>query len=42
MQDTIDSKIYSVDVLADNILILSQGEKGGRNIDIYNDGKLKE
>ncbi|RXJ85754.1 WD40 repeat domain-containing protein [Arcobacter cloacae] len=41
MQDTIDSKIYSVDVLADNILILSQGEKGGRNIDIYNDGKLE-
>ncbi len=41
MQDIIDSKIYSVDVLENNILILSQGEKGGRNIDIYKDGKIE-
>uniref|UniRef100_UPI004047CC33 WD40 repeat domain-containing protein n=1 Tax=Aliarcobacter sp. TaxID=2321116 RepID=UPI004047CC33 len=41
MQDVIDSKIYSVDVLKNNILILSQGQKGGRNIDIYKDGKIE-
>ena len=39
--DVIDSKIYSVDILNDNILILSQGEKGGRNLDIYKDGKFE-
>ncbi|MDZ7819760.1 MAG: WD40 repeat domain-containing protein [Aliarcobacter sp.] len=39
--DIIDSKIYSVDVLKDNILILSQGEKGGRNINIYKDGQMQ-
>ena len=39
--DIIDSKIYSVDVLEENILILSQGEKGGRNLDIYKDGKIE-
>lgn len=38
--DTIDSKIYSVDVFDDKILILSQGENGGRNISLYRDGKL--
>lgn len=32
--DVIDSKIYSVDVL-EKYLILSQGEQGGRNLDIY-------
>ena len=40
--DAIDSKIYSIDTLKDNILILSQGEKGGRNIDIYKDGKIEK
>ena len=40
--DIIESKIYSVDVLDDDILILSQGEKGGRNIDIYKNGKLEK
>jgi WD40 repeat protein len=39
--DIIDSKIYSVDVLNDNILILSQGEQGGRNLDIYTNGKVE-
>ena len=34
MGDIIDSKIYSVDVLEDNILLVSQGEKGGRNLSI--------
>lgn len=40
MGDIIDAKIYSVDVLNNKILILSQGEKGGRNIDIYENGKI--
>lgn len=40
--DIIDSKIYSVDVLRDNILILSQGENGGRNMDIYKNGKMEK
>ncbi|WP_419763884.1 MAG: WD40 repeat domain-containing protein [Arcobacter sp.] len=40
MGDIIDSKIYSVDVLNNKVLILSQGKKGGRNIDIYENGKL--
>ena len=40
--DIIESKIYSVDILNDNILILSQGEKGGRSIDTYKNGKLEK
>ncbi len=40
MGDTIDSKVYSVDVLNGKILIVSQGEQGGRNIDIYENGEL--
>lgn len=42
MGDVIDSKIYSVDILDDMILILSQGNKGGRAIHIYKDSKLTE
>ncbi|MAD43348.1 MAG: hypothetical protein CL623_13305 [Arcobacter sp.] len=42
MGDEINSNIYSVDVLNDMILILSQGNKGGRAIHIYKDSKLKE
>ena len=42
MGDVIDSKVYSIDILDDSILILSQGSKGGRAINIYKDGKLKE
>lgn len=42
MGDEIDSKIYSVDVLEEMILILSQGSKGGRAIHIYRDSKLTE
>ena len=42
MGDVIDAKIYSVDVLEDVILILSQGTKGGRAIHTYKDGTLKE
>ena len=39
-QNVIESKIYSVDILKENVLILSQGENGGRNLFIYNSGKL--
>jgi WD40 repeat protein len=42
MKDTIEARIYSIDVLENNILILSQGESGGRNIDIYKDGELNK
>lgn len=41
MGDEINSKIYSVDILDNMILILSQGNKGGRNIHIYEEGTLK-
>jgi WD40 repeat protein len=39
--DSIDSKIYSVDVLNDSVLILSQGEQGGRNLGIYKNGQMQ-
>lgn len=38
--DDVDSKIYSIDVLNDIVLIVSQGNKGGRNIHLYENGKL--
>ncbi|MFW2443099.1 WD40 repeat domain-containing protein [Aliarcobacter butzleri] len=38
--DLIESKIYSTDILENKILILSQGESGGRNLFIYEDKKL--
>ena len=41
MKNTIEARIYSIDVLDNNLLILSQGENGGRNINIYKDGKLE-
>jgi WD40 repeat protein len=41
MGDIIDSKIYSVDVLNDKIMILSQGKKGARRVHIYKDKKLE-
>lgn len=41
MGDTIDSKIYSVDVLDGKVLILSQGAHGFRRVDIYENNKLK-
>jgi len=40
MGDTIDSKVYSVDLLEGKILILSLGKKGARRVHIYQDGKL--
>ena len=40
MGDTIDSKIYSVDVFENKVLILSQAQKGARRVHIYEDGVL--
>lgn len=42
MGDTIASKIYSIDLLEDKILIVSQGMKGYRNIFIYENDKLNK
>ena len=40
MGDIIDAKIYSVDLINKEILILSEGEHGFRKVDIYKDDKL--
>lgn len=40
MGDIVNSKVYSIDVLNNKVLILSQGENGGRKLDIYENGKL--
>ena len=42
MGDIIDSKIYSIDVRNNKVLILSQGEKGGRSINIHTNNTLNE
>ena len=42
MNESIDARVYSIDILENDLLILSQGENGGRNIDIYKDGKLNK
>ena len=39
--ETIDSKVYSTDIINDKILILSQGQNGGRNIFIHQNNKLE-
>ena len=41
MGDTIDSKVYSVDVIGEKILVLSQAQKGARRVHIYENGKLE-
>jgi len=40
MGDIIDSKIYSVDLLKDKLMLLSLGNKGARRVHIYQDEKL--
>ncbi len=40
MGDIIDSKVYSVDLIKDKLLILSQAQKGARRVHIYENGKL--
>jgi len=39
--DSIDAKIYSIDLFDDTILIVSQGEKGYRDLFLYTNGTLK-
>lgn len=41
MGDTIDSKVYSVDVIEDKILILSQDKDGFRRVHIHQSGVTK-
>ncbi len=41
MGDKADSKIYSIDVLDNQILILSQAKKGFRRVHIYKNNKLE-
>ncbi len=41
MGESIRAKVYSVDVLDDMILITSQGEKGYRNLYMYQNNQLK-
>jgi hypothetical protein len=41
MGDEINSKVYSVDVIDDKILILSLGNKGFRRVHIFSDNKLE-
>ena len=41
MGDTIDSKIYSVDLIDKKILVLSQGRKGARRIHVYENDTLE-
>ena len=41
MGDVIDSKIYSVDIIKNKILILSQAQSGARRVHIYENDKLE-
>lgn len=41
MGDVIDSKVYSVDILDNKILILSQAQKGARRLHIFENDKLE-
>lgn len=41
MGDKIDSKVYSVDVIDDKVLILSQDEKGFRRVHIHQNNKTE-
>jgi len=40
--ESIEAKIYSIDVFDDAILIVSQGEKGFRNLYLYANGNLQK
>ncbi|RXJ91559.1 hypothetical protein CRV01_00260 [Arcobacter sp. CECT 8983] len=42
MGDTISAKVYSIDLLDNKIVIVSQGMKGYRNLWIYEEEKLKK
>ena len=40
--DEVSSKVYSVDIIDDEIMIVSQGKMGYRRVHLYSDGKLNE
>jgi len=42
MGDTIDAKIYSVDILQEKVLLLSQAEHGYRKVTIFQNNRLHE
>ncbi|RXJ57618.1 WD40 repeat domain-containing protein [Candidatus Marinarcus aquaticus] len=42
MGDEVSAKVYSVDVLNNTLLIVSQGEKGYRNLWLYTQGTLEK
>jgi len=42
MGDLVDSKVFSVDVIEDKILLLSQTKQGFRRVHIYENGKLQQ
>jgi WD40 repeat protein len=42
MGDMIDSKIFSIDIIDDEVLILSQDESGFRRIHLYKNNKLNQ
>lgn len=41
MKNIINAKVYSIDIINDNLLILSQGENGGRDLSIYKNNKIE-
>lgn len=41
MGDTIDSKVYSVDVMDESVLLLSQANKGSRRVHIYSNSETE-
>lgn len=41
MKNSINAKVYSIDTFNDNLLILSQGENGGRDLNIYKNNKME-
>ncbi len=41
MGDLIDSKVYSVDIINEKVLILSQAQRGARRVHVYENGKLE-
>ena len=40
--DEVESKVYSVDIVDDTIMIVSQGKMGYRRVHLYEDEKLRE
>lgn len=41
MGDSANSKVYSIDIISNKVLLLSQGKRGARRVHIYQDETLK-